>query len=233
MRDGTGEWVWEMRAPVAAREHDIDHAAVPEWIEDVWRLRGLVLYDDGRRPQFLTAVGQFADRDPLDLVAYHVLGWCMGDLVGCIRFIPVTVAGLTERVLGRERFEDLLVALDTDRASTVEVGRWIVHPEFRRHRVALSLVGGCWSYVQSLGFRMAVATVGTRGKQDAILNRTGLYPVPGLAPHRSDAFDDELRTMYAVVREPAPNFRGMVEQMRERLADAAPEAQSGLLRESA
>jgi hypothetical protein len=222
-----------MRSPVTAHEHDIDLEAAPEWIEDVWRLRGLVLYDDGRRPQFLSPSGQFADRDPLDLVAYHVLGWCMGELVGCIRFVPVTISGLTERVLGSERFEDLLAALNTTRDRTVEVGRWIVHPEFRRHRVALYLVGGCWSYVQRLGFDMAVATVGTRGKQDAILHRTGLIPVPNLAPHRSDAFDDELRTMYAVVREPAPNFRGMVEQMRNRLAGTPATPEGGLLRESA
>jgi N-acyl-L-homoserine lactone synthetase len=231
MRDCTDEWVWEMRAPVTAQERTF--GGIPEWIEDVWRLRGLVLYDDGRRPQFLGDDGQFADRDPLDLASYHVLGWCAGELVGCIRFIPVTVPGLTEQVLGCAKFDELLAALKTDRQSTVEVGRWIVHPEYRRHRVALSLVGGCWSYVQRLGFRMAVATVGTRGKQDAILQRTGLNPVPGFPPVPCEAFDDELRTMYAVVREPAPNFRGMVEQMRGRLAQAAPQAESGLLRESA
>lgn len=226
------EWRWETRAPTATETECHSLQTPPPWVEDVWRLRGLVLFDGGRRPQFRRLDGQFADPDPVDLLAYHVLGLYAGELVGCIRFVPMAapVETLTERLLGRDRFAELLAALGATRAGTVEVGRWIVHPEFRRHRIALSLVAGCWSYVQKLGFHMAVATAGTRAGQDAILRRTGLVPVPGVETRASNSFDDELRTMYAVVKQPAPNFQGMVELMGSRLAFGPQEANSPTLR---
>jgi hypothetical protein len=235
MSGDTEDWRWETRnSPTSGRE-GVDLTATPGWVDEIWKLRGLVLYDNGRRPQFRKADGRFADRDPLDLLAYHVLGWCTGQLVGCIRFVPVAVPipSFTECVLGRERFEELLVAINTTRSGTVDVGRWIVHPDFRRHRVALSLVGGCWSYIQRLGFQTAVATVGTRGRQDTILQRTGLISAPGFHPRTCDVMDDELRTMYAVIRSPANNFRGMVERMGGRLIPAPADEIPVRIKESA
>ncbi len=228
MSGPTSEWRWEAQSPPSTSREGLDLTARPQWIAEIWRLRGLVLYDEGRRPQFLQADGQVADRDPLDLLAYHVLGWCDGVLAGCIRFVPTAspLPSLTEQVLGCERFEQVLASLQTTRLATVDVGRWIVHPDYRHFRVALSLVGACWSYVQCLGFQMAVATVGTRAGQDVILQRAGLSPVPGVGAHVCEAYDDELRTMYAIVREPAPNFSGVVQQMEARLIASPTEALS-------
>ncbi len=239
MNKAIDEWRWEIRSPAAEERGWGGSSALtaPAWIDGnpAACAVGEVLYDEGRRPQFRHDDGTFADCDPLDLLAYHVLGRYAGELVGCIRFVGLAdpVKSMTEQVLGRERFERMLTQLDSPREATADVGRWVVHPEFRRHRVALSLVAGCWSYLQELGFQTAIATVGTRAGQNAILRRTGLAPVPGVPPHLSRSFDDELCTMFATLNDPAPNFRGMVEQMGRRLVVMPNEPVVTPMRESA
>ena len=229
------EWRWEVRSPVAEDGDAAEFNTAPDWIEEIQWLRGFVLYDNGRRPQFRTAQGNFADRDPLDLLAYHVLGRFGDRLVGCIRFVPlaVPVPCLTEQVLGRQRFELMLRRLDSSRNTTADVGRWVVHPDFRGHRAALSLVGGCWSYLLTLGFQTAIATVGTRAGQNSILQRAGLARVPEVPPHLSVAFDDELCAMYAVLSNPASNFAGLVRKMERRLVAVPNVAFAGWRKESA
>ena len=55
---------WELHTPPG-----IERAG---WMDKVSELRGRVLYEGGRRPRFRRSDGQFADRDPLDPLAFHI-----------------------------------------------------------------------------------------------------------------------------------------------------------------
>ena len=56
---------WELHTPAGL--------TAPGWLEEISELRGRVLYESGRRPGFRRTDGRFADPDPRDMHAYHIL----------------------------------------------------------------------------------------------------------------------------------------------------------------
>src|ERR1700737_4807976 len=75
---------WRLRSPLQGRGYCEGHS-FPDWLKEVRSLRGSVLFDNGRRRHFRTEEGRLFDADPIDLYAYHILGYDAMRLVGCVR----------------------------------------------------------------------------------------------------------------------------------------------------
>ena len=93
----------------------------PEWLDEVRSLRGAALFDNGRRPKFKTGDGCYADSDPIDLYAWHVLAYAGDSLAGCVRVYPLAGNGvpcLTETLLGEKQFSETLRKLGSHRNNT-------------------------------------------------------------------------------------------------------------------
>jgi hypothetical protein len=174
-------------------------------------LRGSALFDNGRRPHFRTNDGSYVDPDPIDVHAYHLLAYEGATLAGCVRIYPLFGDGpccVTETLLGDEAFSEMLVNLGSCRDETLEIGRWVGNRALRsnynlRTSIGVQLAAGAGAVARSIamhaGFRhgLALFSVGTRDRQDAILSRFGLVRVPGVEPVRCDHYDDDIQVMYS------------------------------------
>ncbi len=191
---------WELHKPEAASVNRLD---------EISGLRGRVLYDNGRRPAFRLPTGRFADPDPLDRHAYHVIARNDGNtVVGCVRNIPVTngITCLTERLLGERQFAKMLNTFGVKRKNAVESSRWMVDLDFRATRIGILLAAGSVSVAKAFGFKLLFCSVGTRDRQDCLLSRLGLSRVPELPLIPVPEFDDELCVMYIKPNRPPHRF---------------------------
>ena len=124
---------WHLHSPPEV-SCDCGGRLLPEWLEDVRLLRGLVLFDNGRRPHFRTEEGCFFDADPIDLYSYHILAYDGSALVGCVQVYPLAENGpacVSEKILGQKAFTEMLDNMEVERRDAIEIGRWIVHPAYR------------------------------------------------------------------------------------------------------
>lgn len=206
---------WELHLPLVEGINNRRSASGYEWLEELTEMRGRVLYNGGHRPDFLLVDGNFADPDPLDAYAYHLLARSSGCLVGCCRVVPLASAPscITESLLGHQRLDRLLLEIGTTRAQTGEVSRWIVVPEYRCITLGLRLVAGTWAIGRWLGLQTGIAMVGTRDGQNRALMHIGGRPVPGLELLVSQKFDDELVVLSFDHSRPAKSFATLVDKM--------------------
>jgi hypothetical protein len=218
---------WQLRLPVAETTRHEDFP-LPGWLMDVRSLRGSVLFDNGRRPQFSTPDGRLVDGDPIDLCSHHILAYDGARLVGCVRvyrLAPNGPACVTERILGEKRFSETLHELGAVRTETIEIGRWIVHPGYRaKRRPGAQLAAASAALAARLANSelarqgIVVCSVGTGDRQDAMLARIGLAPVPAVDPIDSDDFNDRVRMMYCNnTQQLHPRFRRMMHDMAKTL----------------
>jgi predicted GNAT family N-acyltransferase len=222
-----GQIVWSVRRAAAPPED----GASP-WLDDVRQFRGEVLFADGRRRHFRDASGACADPDPLDAVACHALAHdgC-GRLVGCIRLVPLAAhTTMTELLMGPGDLAASLARIGVPRPAVAEVSRWIVHPDWRGSHLGARLIAAIWALCARHDFAIALATVGTRDRQDVLLRRAGLCALPEMAPVESATYSDRLIFMYAHVCRPSRSFEPIVARMNNLLppipAEAAREASS-------
>jgi hypothetical protein len=202
----------------------------PKWIDEVRSLRGAALFDNGRRPHFRTDDGCYADSDPIDPHAWHVLAYAGESLVGCVRVYALAGGGprcLTETLLGDEQFSRMLCRIGRDRDNVIEIGRWVVDPTFRIPRslapgIAVQLAAGAGALAFALVNQsadvngVAIFSAGSRDKQDLMLSRLGLRPVSGIEPVTSIEYDDVIRVMYCTnPHELQSRFRRMMDAMAE------------------
>jgi hypothetical protein len=220
---------WELHCPLRSSISGAGESW-PGWIDEVRSLRGAALFDNGRRPQFLASNGCYADSDPIDLYAWHVLAYAGRRLVGCVRVYAVAGEGpqcLTETLIGEEQFSQMLRRLGKRRSNTIEIGRWVVDPTFR---IASSLAPGVGAQLAAgagaLAFALvnqsedsngvAISSAGSRDKQYLMLSRLGLRPVSGVEPIASTDYDDVIRVMYCIsTLDLQPRFRRMMDVMAE------------------
>jgi len=227
----------EIPRPISWRRRSLqqdDSGAVPDWLDEVRSLRAFVLFDDGRRPHFRTAAGHFADADPLDLNAEHILAYDGEELVGCIRTYRLRENGprcVTEQILGARPFADLLDGLGVSRGNAVEISRWIVRPEYRANgRTGAQLAAAAAAaIVNALGDRarhrntIVFCTAGIGDGQDLTLARIGLGAASVSSQAiRADHYNDDVRVMYCTdIERLNPRFRRLMEDMAETLRLAA------------
>jgi N-acyl-L-homoserine lactone synthetase len=181
--------------------------SLPNWLDDVRTLRGSVFFEGGRRPNFRTSSG-FSDADPVDLHAYHIVAYDGPRVVGCVRVYRLAANGptcVTEGILGKGSFSELLYQKGVQRSDTVEIGRWVVHREYRANgRPGTQLIAAAATLATALGDGtiarggMVVCSVGTGDKQDLMLTHIGLTTVPLAQPIRCNDFNDDVRVMHSV-----------------------------------
>jgi hypothetical protein len=197
---------WELHEPNAAPLTRLD---------EISELRGRVLYENGRRPAFRLPNGRFADPDPLDPYAYHIIARNDGNSIGCVRNVPVTegVTCLTERLLGEARFAEMLAAFGVERKGAVETSRWMVDPDFRALRVGVLLAAGAVTAAHASGFELLFCSVGTRDRQNVVLSRLGLRRVPEMPLIPVPEYNDELCVMYIQPDCPTSRFAELMAEM--------------------
>jgi hypothetical protein len=203
---------------------------LPKWIDEVRSLRGAVLFDDGRRPHFKIGEDRYADPDPIDLHAWHLLAYAGDRLAGSVRVYPLAGGGplcLTELLLGEQRFLEMLRGMGRHRDNAIEIGRWVVDPALRisgslAPGIAVQLAAGAGALAFGLVNQaedingVALFSAGSRDKQYLMLSRLGLKPVPGIEPVPSTRYDDMIRVMYCTdTRQLQSRFRRMMDAMAE------------------
>jgi Acetyltransferase (GNAT) domain len=216
---------WHVHAPAKAEE-GAEIRLVPDWLAEVRSLRGMVLFADGRRPHFRSDDGHFCDPDPVDLHSYHILAYDGLRLVGCVRVYRLMASGLAcaaEEILGAKRFSDMLESLGVQRGSTVEIGRWIVHPAYRANgRTGIQLAAA--SAVLAAGLEsglksqaeLVVCCAGTGDQQDLLLGRIGLSAFSPTQTMRCDDFNDDVCVMYCTsTKRLNAHFRRLMSEMAE------------------
>jgi hypothetical protein len=182
-------------------------------------LRGRVFYAQGRRPQFLTANGEFADEDEHDSVAFHLIGSSGDQPVAACRLVRFPDVATTdfERRVGSEAIERIIGALRIGRGDVAELSRWVVDPRFRHAGLGAQLIAGMWALAAHLRTLVGVAWAGTRDGQARALVAMGGSPISGVERIKSEAWDDELQALSFELDRPAPRFQSWVARMRKRL----------------
>lgn len=224
--EGPSEFLsWKLQFPLGEVE-----GPLPAWLDEVRSLRGAVFFDNGRRPYFRIGDGRYADCDPIDLHAWHVLAYAGDSLVGCVRVYPLAEIGpqcLTETLLGEEQFAEMLRRLGKHRDNTFEIGRWVVDPALRAQGslapgIGAQLAAGAGALALALVNLsedingVAIFSAGSRDKQYLMLSRLGLRPVPEIEPMVSLEYNDVIRVMYCTnAQELQPRFRRMMDAMAE------------------
>lgn len=217
---------WKIRPPAAISSSG-SPGFIPTWLEEARSMRGIVLFNDGRRPRFRGANGRYSDPDPIDLHSWHVLGYHGSSLAGCVRVYPLSENDspcLTESILGTEQFTKMLGSLEKRREHVIEIGRWVVDPSFRNgHSLApgigLQLAAGAGALAIALARQIgldkgvAIFAAGTRDRQYLTLKHLGLKAV-SVPPVHSSEYDDVIQVLYcdsAMVLQ--PRFRRIIESI--------------------
>jgi hypothetical protein len=222
--------LWQLHGPLRDKNSGAEES-LPKWVDEVRSLRGAALFDNGRRPHFRTGDGSYADSDPIDLHAWHVLAYAGDRLVGCVRIYSLAEGGgppsLTETLLGEEQFSEMLRGLSKQRDNAIEIGRWVVDPALRTQGslapgIGAQLAAGAGALAFALVNRsedvngVAIFSAGSRDKQYMMLSRLGLRPVSGIEPVVSTEYDDVIRVMYCTnAEELQSRFRHMMCAMAE------------------
>jgi hypothetical protein len=200
---------WQLRCPLLDSISNAGESS-PQWLDEVRSLRGATLFDNGRRPKFKTDDGCYADSDPIDLYAWHVLAYAGDSLAGCVRVYPLAGNGvpcLTETLLGEKQFLETLRKLGSDRNNAIEIGRWVVHPALRAQNgfapgIGVQLAASAGALALALvnqseaSNAIAIFSAGSRDNQYLMLSRLGLRPVSGIEPLISTEYDDVIQVMY-------------------------------------
>ena len=222
---------WQLRAPPGMARSS-ENRSLPAWLKDARSLRGFVLFDHGRRPGFMNENGCFFDDDPIDLHSYHVLAYDGSTLVGCVRVYPLVANGpasTSQRTLGNNLFAELLNELGFQHIDVLEIGRWTAHPEYRSSgRLGTQLAAASAALALTLARDSAsergivLCAVGTRDRQDLMLARIGLTPVPTAEPIRSADYNDDVRMMYCISPDQLNGrFLRLMKEMAQALGVAA------------
>jgi hypothetical protein len=219
---------WQLHLPLRMSHNGNGHV-LPSWLEDARSLRASVLWQNGRRPEFKTENG-FSDPDPIDLNAFHILAYDGQRLVGCVRVHRLSSNGppcLTETLLGDKAFSELIAGFGGLRTDTVEIGRWIVHPEFRKDGLAglaVKLAAGSGALAMALGNHskttqgIAICSVGTADKQDMMLARLGLTILRDIEAIKDHHYEDELRIGVCLGPQTlSHSFRQMMDAMAKEI----------------
>lgn len=201
---------WELHKPQTAES---------PLLEEISELRGRVLYDNGRRPAFKLPMGRFSDSDLLDSQAFHIVARNEGVCVGCVRNVPIAqnFTCLTECLLGKTQFSKMLSAFGVERKNTVESSRWMLDPNFRSSNIGALLAAGGVTVARNFGFELLICSVGTRDKQDRLLSRLGLRPVPEIPLIPVPKYNDELCVMFIQPQNAPPHLEKLMAEMDSEL----------------
>lgn len=212
--------VWSLKPPPGVES--------TSWRDELSSFRGRTLWNNGRRPHFLGHDGTPRDSDSIDDLAWHILARAGGQLVGCVRVLPLSSNNpvLADGFFGRETLGRGLSTTGLAVDSVAEVSRWVVTPS--RNGRSVKTPGG----LQPLGFALLASTVavarrlgcdaiigscGMRDGQDRLIMHAGGTPVPEVPMRKDDRFDDVL--VLLMLHTPTPGFERLIRDMESTLAD--------------
>jgi hypothetical protein len=222
---------WRLKSPILWRPKNENDRSSLDWLAEVRALRGRVLFDGGKRPAFRTPDGAFLDPDPVDFHAFHILAYDGARLVGCVRLYHLDrdgPASVTEQIFGEKSFSQMLQTLGAQRFEIVEIGRWIVDPDYRvanrDFALSIQLAAASGALANALGKAsdtmrgFAICAAGTKDRQDAMLKRFGMAPVSGISPIYCDDYRDEVRMLYcSQTRRLSPLFQWFIDRMAKKI----------------
>jgi Acetyltransferase (GNAT) domain len=152
-------------------------------------------------------------------------------LVGCVRLYhldPDGPACITEEILGEKTFSQMLQTLDAQRSDIVEVGRWIVDPDYRVTNrdfgLSIQLAAASGVLANALGKAsgklrgFAICAAGTKDRQDMMLTRFGMAPISGIDPVYWEDYKDEVRILCcSQTQRLTPLFMGFIDNMAKKI----------------
>ncbi|WP_331730574.1 ThiF family adenylyltransferase (plasmid) [Kitasatospora sp. NBC_00070] len=208
----TSEGAWHVSAFLIAQDTPADDALVG-WTR---QLRARVLYDRGRRPDFRTAIGTYADDQDLDFGAWHFFARRQphGRPLGYVRLATSATSELfqTRAYLGWERFEEVLREHGLGAAETFEHSRLVVEHHARKLGLGVYLNAVAIAAAGHLGAKAMIGTSGTADGQDLFHERFGFRPVPGTRRY-VEQYTEDVVVMLRRAAEPAGDYRDLVERL--------------------
>ncbi|WP_182880571.1 GNAT family N-acetyltransferase [Microbispora sp. H10949] len=206
--------VWIRRHPAGGRP--------AEWLQDIRRFRAEVFYDQGRRPGFRAAQGEYADSQDLDLGAFHLTAHLdtTDEIVACVRLAPPGLAAgfQARRHLGGQAYAELLAELGAANAPVFEAGRLVVASGMQGRGLGGRMVAAMVATARALGASLVVCTSGTGHRQDVLFGRLGFHPCPGTDRY-STHYQDTVRVLAHRVSEGAYEFEAVTSKLRRGLDD--------------
>ncbi|MFI5801265.1 ThiF family adenylyltransferase [Streptomyces sp. NPDC051561] len=187
-----------------------------EAVGRVRELRARILFDHGRRPDFRTTDGGYADDQDLDLGAWHFVGRREpgGPPLGYVRLSTPETGDLfqTRAYLGTERYEELLRECGFGAAETFEHSRLVVEHQARKLGLGVYLNAFAIAAARCLGAKAMIGTSGTADGQDRFHERFGFRPIPGSRRYVERYTEDVVIMLYRSAF-PAGEHAGLVEQL--------------------
>ncbi|MFB7717940.1 hypothetical protein [Nocardia sp. NPDC056100] len=196
--DDPGKLLLCLESTVGAPQSDIEQLP---WLVELREFRARIAWNSGRRPDFRQTDGTFADPDPHDLRAYHLMVRTdAGELIACCRYAPLEALPCSRirelDPVGADRIAGELGCLD---AEMLEGGRLLVAMQWRHYGLATELLLAGTALARLLDRRAIWGTAGVRDGQEHVFLRLGYHCAAAdliPAPH----YDDELRI---IVCDPA------------------------------
>ncbi|MER6632627.1 hypothetical protein ABT301_31140 [Streptomyces sp. NPDC000987] len=176
----TGELCVEIAGIGDPRASPADRDRHEALLQEISAFRGHTYYADGQRPNFRRTDGGYADLQPYDRAAYHVMlrERASGALTAVVRLIPRDWApaghSAVEQMFG-PRVADLITRRGLCDAAVLEGGRLAVAVSRQNYSIGplVSLVG--LAFAESIGRRMLWGLSGTKGRQDLLFARLGAH----------------------------------------------------------
>ncbi|WP_330328829.1 GNAT family N-acetyltransferase [Streptomyces sp. NBC_00536] len=203
-----------------------------ELVGSIRELRARILFDRGRRPDFRTPEGGYADDQELDFGAWHFVGRreADGPPLGYVRLsTPETGALFQSRAyLGADRYEEVLREHGLGVAETFEHSRLVVEHQARKLGLGVHLNATAIAAARCLGAKAMIGTSGTADGQDRFHERFGFRPVPGTRRYVGQYTEDVVIMLYRAA-DRAGEYTDLVERLEETFpAVIVPARRSGL-----
>lgn len=197
-------------------------------VERIRELRARILFDHGRRPDFRTVDGGYADDQALDFGAWHFIGRRQpdGPPLGYVRLSTPETGDLfqTRAHLGAERYESLLRECGCGTAETFEHSRLVVEHQARKLGLGVHLNAFAIAAARCLGAKAMIGTSGTADGQDRFHERFGFRPIPGSRRYVERYTEDVVIMLYRSAF-PAGEHAGLVERLESAFPAATVSAQ--------
>lgn len=178
---------WEIKLP----EHLSPNESY-EWLPSVCKMRGLALYEKGRRPYFQKNAHFFYDEDDFEYQSYHILAKLKNNIVGCIRLLPLNenLSCISQQIIGPGIFTKLIQDNSLIGEKIFETNRWIVHPRYRKTRIGFYLGYAALALATHLGNRL-IANAGFKS-QSLIEHYGGTLFSQQAGPYYSKKYQDSV-----------------------------------------
>ncbi|CAM5275077.1 ubiquitin activation protein [Streptomyces spiroverticillatus] len=203
-----------------------------EAVRRIRELRARILFDHGRRPDFRTTDGGYADDQDLDFGAWHFVGRREpdGPPLGYVRLSTPETGELfqTRAYLGSQVYEELLRECGFGTAETFEHSRLVVEHQARKLGLGVYLNAFAMAAARCLGAKAMIGTSGTADGQDRFHERFGFHAIPGTRRYVERYTEDVVIMLYRSAL-PAGEHAGLVEQLEDLFpAATVPAREAGL-----